>query len=325
MVALRPKHGLNLDIRDVQAASERIRPHIHHTPVVTSSRLDAESGARLFFKCENLQKAGAFKSRGACNAVYQLPPEVAARGVITHSSGNHGAALARAAQLRGIGATIVVPTNANPVKKAAIESYGALIVECEPTLEARESGVAKIVEETGAHLVPPYDDDRIIAGQGTAALEMVRDIKDGLDLLLVPVGGGGLLAGTSLVGADRGLAVFGAEPEGADDAYRSLATGIRVTEQVPKTVADGLRTTLGQRNFEIIQMLVSGILRVSDLETVAAMKRLWTRLKLVVEPSSAVTYAAITRYPEVFQGRRVGVVLSGGNIDPDDLPFNALS
>ena len=246
---------------------------------------------------------------------------MAARGVITHSSGNHGAALARAAQLRGIAATIVVPKNANPVKKAAIASYGAVIVECEPTLAARELGVAKIVEETGAHLVPPYDDDRIIAGQGTAAREMVQDREDGFDLLLVPVGGGGLLAGTSLVGADRGLPVFGAEPEGADDAYRSLTTGVRVTEQVPETVADGLRTTLGERNFEIIRKHVSGILRVSDEETVAAMKTLWTRLKLVVEPSSAVTYAAIRRYPEVFRGRRVGIVLSGGNVDPDDLPF----
>ena len=311
---------MNLDIRDVHAAAERIASYIHRTPVMTSARLDAETGASLFFKCENLQKAGAFKSRGACNAVFQLSTEIAARGVTTHSSGNHGSALARAAQIRDIHATIVVPRNANSVKKAAIAAYGADIIECEPTLAAREQGVSRVVDATGAHLVPPYDDDRIIAGQGTAALELVEDV-DGLDQLLVPVGGGGLLAGTTLVAVDRGLAVIGAEPEGADDAFRSLTSGYRVTDQAPDTVADGLRTTLGELNFEIIREGVSRILTVPDVEIVSAMKMLWTRLKLVVEPSSAVPFAAIRRYPDIFAGQRVGLILSGGNVDLDTLPF----
>jgi len=285
-----------------------------------SELLSAMAGAPLWFKCENLQKAGAFKSRGAVNAVFSLADEEAARGVATHSSGNHGAALARAAQLRGIPAYIVVPENARAVKKAAIRQYGGEVIECAATLDAREARLAEVVASTGAWFVPPYDDDRIIAGQGTAALEMLEQV-DGLECLVAPVGGGGLLAGSVIACADSGVAVFGAEPEMADDAYRSLQTGRRVTSHVPNTIADGLLTTLGKRNFEILRDRVAGILLVSEREIVDAMALVWTRLKLVVEPSAAVTLAAILRNPDVFTGKRTGAILTGGNVDIADLPF----
>lgn len=312
--------SMTCSLEDVRAAAERIASSIHRTPVLTSELLDAIAGASLFFKCENLQKAGAFKSRGAVNAVMSLTDDEAARGVATHSSGNHGAALARAARLRGIPAWIVVPVNARAVKKAAIEQYGARIIECASTLEARESALARVLEETGACFVPPYDDDRIIAGQGTAVLELVQQVEN-LDCIVTPVGGGGLLAGSALVCDAEGIVIYGAEPENADDAFRSFQSGERVTSHVPDTIADGLLTTLGERNFDIISDKVDDILLVSEQQIVDAMELLWTRLKVVVEASAAVTLAAVLRHRELFAGRRVGAILTGGNVDVADLPF----
>ena len=306
-------------IEDVTAAHARIAPYIHKTPVMRSERLDDIAGCNLFFKCENLQKAGAFKSRGAVNAVFSLPEKRAKKGVATHSSGNHGAALARAAQLRGISSYIVVPNDAKQVKKAAILAYGAEIVECEPTLKAREETLERVVLDTGAHFVHPYDDDLIIAGQGTAALELLDQV-DELDSLVVPVGGGGLLAGSATV-AHPAIKIYAAEPEMADDAYRSFKTGELVTKHIPRTICDGLQTTVGIRNFVIMRDKVSDVLLVSEQEVINAMRLLWTRLKQVVEPSSAVTLAAVMRNQETFSGQRVGLMLTGGNVDPDNLPF----
>lgn len=308
---------MTVTFTDVQDASRRILPHIHRTPVMESENLNELVGAKLFFKCEHLQKAGAFKTRGAVNAVFSLSDNEARKGVATHSSGNHGSALARAAMLRGIPAYIVLPRNAKTVKKATIRGYGAEIIECDPTLAAREARLAEVVGETGATFIPPYDDDRIIAGQGTAALEMLDQVP-ALDALVVPVGGGGLLAGTCIVGKrgeEDSVIVYGAEPEMADDARRSFITGERVTEHVPNTIADGLLTTLGERNFTIIRDLADDILLVSETEIVEATHLIWTRLKQVVEPSAAVTLAAAIRYPELFDGKRAGLVLTGGNVD----------
>lgn len=305
---------------DVYLAEDRIQSHIRRTPVLECSALNQRSGAALFFKCENFQTTGAFKYRGAVNAVLALDDSLAIAGVATHSSGNHGAALARAAAMRGIPAHIVVPANARAVKKAAIDGYGAEIQECTSTLAAREEALAAVVARTGASFVPPYDDDRIIAGQGTAALELVREIP-GLDAIVVPVGGGGLLAGTILATLDDGIAVYGAEPVGADDAYRSIRSGKRVTQHHPDTLCDGLLTTLGVRNFEIIQPHVADILKVSDASVVDAMSWIWSRMKIVVEPSAAIALAAVLDYSETFSGKRVGLVLSGGNVDLSDLPF----
>lgn len=288
--------------------------------MLSSELINRAAGATLYFKCENLQKAGAFKARGAANAVFLLSEPEAAAGVATHSSGNHGAALARAAQLRGIPAYIVVPSNAKSVKKAAIREYGGQVIECEPTLAAREESLARVVADTGANFVPPYDDDRVIAGQGTAMLELAEQVP-GLDQVVVPVGGGGLLAGVALVCEALGISVYGAEPVGADDACRSLATGVRVTSQQPDTIADGLLTTLGEKNFEIIRRLVTGVLLAGDADIVLAMRLLWSRMKLVVEPSAAITLAVIQQHPDIFRGRRVGVILTGGNVDLDHLPF----
>ncbi len=309
-----------MDIEDVRGAAARISAYIHRTPVMQSELLNLLTGTRIFFKCENLQKAGAFKARGAMNAVLSLTDAEAGHGVATHSSGNHGAALARAAKIRGIPAYIVVPEGARAVKQAAIRQYGGTIIDCAPTLAAREATLADIVDRTGAHFVPPYDDDRVIAGQGTAMLELIEQVA-GLDTVIAPVGGGGLLAGCAVVAREHKISVFGAEPEGADDAYRSFKSGVRVTSHVPKTIADGLQTTLGSRNFDIIRLHVDDILLVPDSETIDAMRLLWTRTKLIVEPSAAVTLAAILRYPAQFVGKRVGVILSGGNVDPGDLPF----
>ena len=309
-----------VEIEDVIAAQARISPYIHKTPVMQSERLNELVGCNLFFKCENLQKAGAFKSRGAVNAVFSLSDKQAKNGVATHSSGNHGAALARAAKLRGISSTIVVPSDAKQVKKAAILSYGAQIIECEPTLAARIDTLERVVRDTGAHFVHPYDDDLIISGQGTAALELFEQVES-LDSLVVPVGGGGLLAGSATV-AYPVIKVYAAEPEMADDAYRSLKTGELVTRHIPRTLCDGLQTTVGVRNFAIMQDKVSDVLLVSEEEIINAMRLLWTRLKQVIEPSSAVTLAAVLRNQETFSGQRVGLILTGGNVDPDDLPFS---
>lgn len=296
---------------------------MHRTPVLTCATLDLMAGASLFFKCENFQKVGAFKMRGAANAVFSLTDQEAARGVATHSSGNHAQALALAARLRGIPAHIVMPSTAPAVKRAAVAGYGAEIITCEPTLEARESTLADVVARTGAAFIHPYDNDRIIAGQGTAAMELLEDVPD-LDLVMAPVGGGGLLSGTAL--ATRAMApgarIIAAEPSGADDAARSLKAGSIFPSVHPDTVADGLLTSLGQRNFSIITSHVEGIWTVADPAIIAAMKLTWERMKIIIEPSSAVCLAALLERPDQVAGLRVGIILSGGNVDLDKLPWS---
>ena len=308
-------------IDDIFDAAARIAPHAHATPVLTSRALDAEAGATLHFKAEQLQRAGAFKFRGACNAVFSLDSTQAARGVVTHSSGNHGAALALAAQLRGIPCHVVVPDGAVQAKLAAIEHYGAILHRCAPTIAAREASCAQVQAETGGTVVHPYTDPRVIAGQGTAALELLTAQPD-LDALVVPLGGGGLAAGTAL--AMRALAprcrLFLAEPEGAADGARSFARGALDVDFVPDTVCDGLRGSLGAINFALLRTADAQVLTADDARTVAAMRLLWTRTKQLVEPSSAIALAAVLAHPEHFAGRRVGVVLSGGNVDLDALP-----
>jgi threonine dehydratase/serine racemase len=305
-------------------ARARIAPYVHVTPVLTSGTFDDRAGRRLFFKCENLQRGGAFKARGAANAVMRLDDTAASRGVVTHSSGNHAQALALAARARGIPAHIVMPKDAPRVKRAAVEGYGATVHLCEPTLEAREATAARVVEETGGVFVPPYDHPDVIAGQGTIALELVEQIPD-LDAVLLPVGGGGLLSGVTL--AMRELAprvrIFAAEPSGADDAQRSKASGERVLRHVPDTVADGLKTTLGALTWPVVRDLVEDIFVVDDAATIAAMKLVLERMKILIEPSSAVPVAAALspRFRSLEGLERVAIVLSGGNVDLDAVPW----
>lgn len=309
-------------ITEIRQAAERIRPHAHRTPVITCASLNLQVGARVFLKCENLQKVGAFKFRGACNAVFSLPDSAAAPGVATHSSGNHAQALALAARLRGIPAFIVMPDTAPAVKKAAVAGYGGKITFCRPTLEDRESTLARVAAETGATVVHPYNNHKVIAGQGTAVLELLQDIPN-LDVILAPVGGGGLLSGTAIAakGLSPSIRVIGAEPEGADDAFRSLAAGRIVPSVKPKTIADGLLTSLGDLTFPIIQKNVEQIVTVSEAGIVAAMKFVWERAKIIIEPSSAVPVAALWEHKIDQTGLRVGVILSGGNVDLDRLPW----
>lgn len=307
---------------DIRAAAARIAPHVHRTPVATCASIDTLSGCALHFKCEHLQMVGAFKARGAANAVYSLTDEEAGLGVCTHSSGNHAAALARAARLRGVPAHIVMPSSAPPVKKAAVAGYGGLITECEPTLEARERTLAEVQRRTGATFIHPYDDPRVIAGQGTAALELLEQAP-GLDVVMAPVGGGGLASGTVLAVAALApcTEVWGAEPAGADDAFRSLRDGRRHPSVAPRTIADGLLTALSERTFRILRGGLSGILTADDEVIVRAMRLLWERAKLLVEPSAALPLAAVLAHPDRFAGRRVGIILSGGNVDLDRLPW----
>ena len=309
-------------IDDVLTAAERIAPHIHRTPVATCASIDAIAGTTLFFKCENLQKVGAFKARGATNAVFSLSDEEAGRGVCTHSSGNHAAALARAAGLRGVPSYIVMPSSAPPVKKAAVAGYGGAITECEPTLEARESTLAEVQRRTGATFIHPFDDPRVIAGQGTAALELLEQTHD-LDLIMAPVGGGGLACGTTITVSSLRpeIELWGAEPAGADDAYRSLRDGTIYPSVQPRTIADGLLTSLSERTFRILSDGLEGILTVDDETIIRAMRVLWERAKLLVEPSGAVPLAAVLTHPERFEGRRVGLFLTGGNTNLDNLPW----
>jgi threonine dehydratase len=311
-----------LTLADVRAAQTRIKDRIHRTPVMTSSTLDARAGARLFFKCENLQKIGAFKARGATNAVALLSEEEASKGVVTHSSGNHAAAVARAARLRGIPAYIVMPSNSPQAKFASVRRYGAEIIECEPTVAARESTAKSVVERTGAAFIHPYNDERVIAGQGTVALELLDDVPDLTDILC-PVGGGGLLSGVSLTAKSINpqIRVFGVEPAGADDAARSLATGRIMPSTSPNTIADGLRSALGPLTFEQIQSHVDGIVTVSDDEIIQAMRTIWEVLKIIVEPSGAVGYGPLVNGQLDLAGRRVGIILTGGNLDLDHLPW----
>lgn len=312
-----------LTLDSIRAARERIRDKITRTPVLTSEMLDGQAGASLFFKAENLQKIGAFKARGATNAVFMLSDEEAKRGVVTHSSGNHAAALARAAQLRGIPAYIVMPTNVPRAKQASVRRFGAHITLCEPTIAAREAGAAKLIAETGAQLVHPYNDLRVMAGQGTATLELLEDVPD-LDVVLCPVGGGGLVSGTAVAakGVKPGIRVVAVEPAGADDAYRSFKAGKIVTDGVAHTLADGLRGRLGDKTFSEIREHVDDIVVVSEEAIVLAMRAVWEMLKIVIEPSAAVPYAAIIEHRIDVAGLRVGIILTGGNLDLDSLPWN---
>jgi threonine dehydratase len=306
----------------IQDAAARIAPHARMTPALRSEALDALAGAQLHFKCENLQRGGAFKFRGACNAVWALDEAAAARGVVTHSSGNHGNALALAAATRGIRAHVVVPEGAVRAKLEAIERAGAVLHRCAPTQAAREASCARLVEETGAVLVHPYADTQVMAGQGTLALELLAQAP-ALDTLITPVGGGGLAAGVAVAAhaLRPELALYAAEPAGADDAAQSLARGRRVTDVVPATVCDGLRALVGEPNLGALREHAIHIITVSDAETIAAMRLLWQELKLVVEVSSATVFAAILKARDRFAGRRVGVVLTGGNVDLDALPW----
>ena len=310
-------------LTDIRAAADRIRRHIHRTPVLSCAGIDRIVGARLFFKCENFQKVGAFKIRGATNAVLSLNERAAAAGVATHSSGNHAAALALAARLRGVPAYVVMPDTAPQVKKDAVAGYGAQITFCAPTLEAREAGLAQVVADTGAAFIPPYNDERIIAGQATAALELLADIPD-LDLILTPVGGGGLVSGTALT--VRGLSsrsrVIAAEPKGADDAYRSFRAGHIIPSVNPQTIADGLLTSLGDKTFAIIRDCVDDIVTVEEADIIRAMRLIWERMKIIVEPSAAVPLGALLGRSVDVRGKRVAIILSGGNVDLARLPFS---
>ncbi len=306
----------------LEQAHERVRRRAHRTPVLTCAELDRRAGGELYFKCESFQKVGAFKFRGAWNTVSQLSREELARGVTAHSSGNHAQALALAARLAGTRARVVMPRSAPAVKLAAVRGYGAEVILCEPTLEAREAATARVIAETGATLVHPFDDPRIIAGQATAAMELLADAPP-LDLLLAPVGGGGLLSGTALAAhrfAPR-TRVLGTEPAGADDARRSLAAGRPLPSVAPDTVADGLLTSLSELTFSVIRRLVEDIVTVDDDATIAAMRLVWERMKIVIEPSAAVPLAAVLTGKVDTAGRRVGIIISGGNVDLDRLPW----
>ncbi|MBN1349254.1 pyridoxal-phosphate dependent enzyme [candidate division KSB1 bacterium] len=307
---------------DIRHAAERIRAHAHRTPVLTCDSLNRMAGAQLFFKCENFQKAGAFKFRGACNTLFSLSKAELRGGVATHSSGNHAAALALAARLRGTRAFIVMPQDAPKVKIAAVAGYGGEITFCQPTLEARETTLAEVVRETGATFVHPYNDPRVIAGQGTATLELLHEIPD-LDVVLAPVGGGGLLSGTAIAAAGMSpkIKVIAVEPANADDAFRSFRAGKRIPVEHPDTIADGLRTSLGELTFAIIMGSVHDIVTVSEEAIVAAMRHVWERMKIIIEPSSAVPVAALLENKLAVSGKRVGVILSGGNVELSKLPF----
>lgn len=307
---------------DLLSAEERIQAHLERTPILRSSALDEMAGTQLFFKAENFQKTGSFKARGALNAVLSLKPAERVKGVATHSSGNHGQALAWAASLVGIPAYIVMPKNAPKVKVAAVKGYGGTVQFCENNIADRESGLKEVQEKTGAHFIAPYDAWPTIAGQSTCAKEMLEE-QPGLDAIIAPVGGGGLMAGTclSLKYFSRGLAAYGAEPGQADDAYRSLKSGHLVEEHKPNTIADGLRTTLGKRNFSVLQKRLADLFLVEEKEIVTAMRLIWERMKIVVEPSCALPLAVVLKHQALFSDKKVGLILTGGNVDLESLPF----
>ncbi|TVR80674.1 MAG: pyridoxal-phosphate dependent enzyme [Saprospirales bacterium] len=307
---------------DLLEAYKLLQPHVHRTPVLSSHLIDELAGCKLYFKCENFQRMGAFKMRGAVNAIMNLSPGQQARGVVTHSSGNFAQALSLAAKSLGVKAYIAMPSNAPEAKKAAVRTYGGIITLCDSTPEARESTAAKICLETGATFIHPSNDYQVILGQGTAALELIQDHPN-LDALFVPVGGGGLIAGSAIAAKyfSPVCIVIGAEPKGADDAFRSLKSGKIELNQDTDTIADGLRTNLGDVNFPIIRELVKEIVLVSDSEIVEAMKLIFERMKIVIEPSAATALAGLLRHKENFKGKRVGIVLSGGNVDLSKLPF----
>lgn len=312
--------------QDLLDCHKRIAPFIHNTSVLTSRLIDGKIGAALFFKCENFQRAGAYKMRGATNAILQLPDEQKKNGVVTHSSGNFAQALSLAAQSVGVMAHIVMPNTAPEVKKVGVKEYGGIIYECQPTVEARQALADEIALKTGATFVHPSNDNDVILGQGTAAMELLYDHPN-LDFIFCPVGGGGLIAGSALAANYFGnnCKVYGAEPFEADDAYRSLQSGKIESNETVNTIADGLKTTLGDKNFPIIKELVTTIIRVQEDEIVDAMKLVWERMKIIIEPSSAVTVAAVMKQskeqPEVFQNKKIGIIISGGNVDLTKLPF----
>lgn len=309
-------------LSDVETIAQRLQGLVHRTPVLTSESLNRISGGQLFFKCENFQKVGAFKFRGASNALLSLSTEERQKGIATHSSGNHGQAVALAARLAGVPAYIVVPNNAPEIKKKAIAGYGAEIIYCEPTLIARETTLDEVVERTGATFIHAYDNYDVIGGQATAAKELLEEVPQ-LEVVMAPVGGGGLLSGTALSTHyfSEEAKVIAAEPAGADDAYRSLKAGKILPSVNPNTLADGLLTSLGKRNFPIIQEHVEEIILVEDSEMIAAMRLIWERMKIIVEPSCAVPLAAVLKKTEQFAGKKVGIILSGGNVDLNKLPF----
>ncbi len=309
-------------LEDMQRARARIAPHIHQTPVLTSRMLNDLTGAELFFKCENLQKAGAFKARGASNAVFGLTDEQAARGVATHSSGNHGTCLSYAAGRRGIPCTVVMPRTAPQAKKDAVAGYGARVVECEPSTTSREAVFAEVLAETGAEFVHPYNDWRVIAGQATCSAELIEQVA-GLDAVVAPIGGGGMVSGTCLTLSHLapGVSIYAAEPEQADDAARSFRAGHIIADDAPETIADGLKVPLKELTWHFVKSHVTDILTASEDEIVEAMKLIWKRMKIVMEPSSAVPLATILKNSETFAGKRVGIIITGGNVDLDRLPW----
>jgi threonine dehydratase len=315
----------NLDIPDIEnirKAHRRIKPYIHRTPVLTCQALNRMCQAEIYFKCENFQKVGAFKIRGATNAVMSLRDNEVLNGVATHSSGNHAAALAQAAKWRGIKAYVVMPENTSRIKIEAVRSYGAEISFCKPTLKAREEGLKEVVRNTGAVFIHPYNDERIISGQGTAALELAEEVND-LDAVLAPVGGGGLLSGTAIAVSHMmpGTAIYGAEPENADDARNSFHAGRLIPVKNPNTIADGLRTSLGDLTFAIIRNYVNDIISVREPEIIFAMRHIWERMKIIIEPSAAVPVAALLSRRLEISGKRIGIIISGGNVDVKNLPF----
>ena len=313
---------MTVTLNDISVAHQRILPFIHNTPVQTSRMLNRRLGGELYFKCENFQKGGAFKARGAFNAIHSLDEQTALRGIVTHSSGNHAAAVALAAASRGTSAHVVMPDNASAVKKAAVSGYGAHIIECAPNLIARETTTQQVIKETGATFIHPFDDARVISGQGTAAMEMIKQVGE-LDMVICPVGGGGLLSGTAI--ACRGLTpktnIIAAEPLGADDAKRSFDSGKLIEQTNPTTIADGLLTSLGVLNFAIIQQHVDDILTTSESTIIEAMRLIWQHMKIIVEPSAAVPLAMLLEHSLDLSGKRIGIILSGGNIDIDHLPW----
>ncbi|CTQ65819.1 beta-hydroxyaspartate dehydratase BhcB [Roseibium alexandrii] len=309
-------------LEDMLVAHERIKPHVHRTPVLTSSFLNDLTGAELFFKCENFQKAGAFKVRGASNAVFGLDEETAKSGVATHSSGNHALSLSYAAGRRGIPCHVVMPRTAPQAKKDAVRGYGGIITECEPSTSSREAVFTEVEKKTGAEFVHPYNDPRVIAGQGTCSKELMEQ-TDGLDMVIAPIGGGGMVSGTCLTLSNLapGVKIFAAEPEQADDAARSFRAGHIIADDAPNTVADGLKVPLKDLTWHFVSNYVSDVLTASEQEIVEAMRLTWARMKIVMEPSSAVPLATILKNKHIFAGKRVGVIITGGNVDLNKLPW----
>ena len=314
--------GPDLTIEHVREAHERIKPYIHRTPILTSTYFNELTGAELFFKCENFQKAGAFKVRGASNAVFRLSDDLAAKGVATHSSGNHALGLSYAAGRRGIPCHVVMPRTAPEAKKAAVRGYGGIITECDPSTTSREAVFAEVQSATGAEFVHPYNDPRVIAGQGTCSLEMIEQVEN-LDAVVAPIGGGGMISGTCLTLSNLAphIKIYAAEPDQADDAARSFRAGHIIADDAPNTIADGLKVPLKENTWHFVSNFVTDVLTASEQEIIDAMKLTWERMKIVMEPSCAVPMAVILRNPEVFRGKRVGVVVTGGNVDLDKLPW----